>query len=124
MDCGRPDTRYCGENGEPNGNLDKQEYNIKDSTDGALKQKKFLVSEWVNSIENPSAGTDLISQADAELFKSSVGGLKKTTEKMVGSDREAPIFEFRNLKGRAPGDWGAFGKEVEKQLTDLHKKYH
>jgi hypothetical protein len=126
MDIVSLDNKYCsGDPGAPTstGYLDKQEFYLVDDTDDAVTERQFPILDWIGSIQNPVDGTDLLSKADAELFKKSVGGLGTAVEKMYGSDREVPIFEFRNLKGKASDEWVEYPTRVEDELLKLHEKH-
>ncbi|KAH7138621.1 hypothetical protein B0J11DRAFT_500830 [Dendryphion nanum] len=107
----------------PNGKIDGLEYNLSDENGGKTTRQIIKVQDWVNSIQSPVDGTDLLSKADKEVFKGSIGGLGSTLETMLGSGKEVPIFEFRRIQSRAPCDWPDFADEVESELKRIHERY-
>lgn len=57
------------------------------------------------------------------ILKGSIGGLGSRMEKVLGTSRDAPLFELRDLKYRATPNIASFVKDADAKLTQLHQKY-
>ena len=44
-------------------------------------------------------------------------------EKVLGTDRYVPLFEFRDLLNQQTNTIPEFVKDVDEKITQLHKKY-
>jgi hypothetical protein len=79
------------------------------------------MKEWIDVIE---AGTspDPISRVDQKV-DGSVGRLGGKFEKVLDTNRQVPIFEFRRLQGSQPSGFGSKVKDVEDAIVAYHRQF-
>lgn len=76
------------------------------------------IKKWIENL----GSEDLMKEFD-KTIDGSVGGLGSTMEKVLGTDRYVPLFEFRELMNQQTSTIPAFVKDVDEKLVGLHKKY-
>jgi hypothetical protein len=76
------------------------------------------MKEWIDAIEAYTS-PDPISRVD-KLIDGSVGRLGNKMEKVLGTERLVPIFEFRRLGGIKASGFGNVAEEVEKAIVVYH----
>ncbi|EAW13607.1 uncharacterized protein ACLA_043250 [Aspergillus clavatus NRRL 1] len=80
------------------------------------------VKSWIQGIGALSPSPDLLSKFDKSI-DGSIGGLGSRMERMYGSQRSVPLFEFRNLGETATVGIEGFMAEIDSTIQDLHRKY-
>lgn len=65
----------------------------------------------------------MLSTADKDFFDGQIGGLKDGFEYVLGTKKEAPLFEFRDIKGIEPHQIEAQSVALEKAVVALHQTY-
>lgn len=76
------------------------------------------IKDWIQNMHTK----DLITEYD-KTIDGSLGGLGSKMEKMYGSDREVPLFEFRDLSEIKTSQFESFMEAVDEEVQKLHKKY-
>jgi hypothetical protein len=77
------------------------------------------MKDFIQDIEGGTS-PDAISRVDKQI-DGSVGRFGDHFEKVMNTDREVPIFEFRRLKGSTPSEFGTLASGVEDAIMDYHK---
>ena len=72
----------------------------------------LLVSDWIEGIQNKRS-PDGLSILNRKHLSASIGGRGLYLETMYGSQRQVPLFEFRDLKARKPREFQDFVREAE-----------
>lgn len=85
---------------------------------GEAKFGDTTIKKWIESLDSK----DLLSEFDKEI-DGSVGGLGSKMEKVLGTDRDVPLFEFRDLKDQKLSEMVDFVKDVDARLTKLHEDH-
>ncbi|KAJ5981144.1 hypothetical protein N7481_008442 [Penicillium waksmanii] len=88
------------------------------TTLGDAKFGSTTIKDWIKNLDKE----DLLTRFDKEI-DGSVGGLGSKMEKVLGTSRDAPLFEFRDLEWQATPSIASFVKDADAKLTQLHQKY-
>lgn len=129
----RIDTKYCAGSlakPDPNSKLDTQAFSVTSSVGGnAHVEIPLTVKNWIASIE---AGQlpDELTNLDKNL-DNSIGRRGITTEKVPGTNYNAPLFEFRDpdagkVRSHDQGDYPGFEtftKDIEKGLIAYYTNF-
>ena len=93
-----------------------------DGQEWQVGNKKVSIQEWIKSISDGTV-PDALTAFDKH-FSSSIGGFGNKLEYILDTNREVPIFEFRNLKPALSKEVAiALAETCEKQVVALHEKY-
>lgn len=76
------------------------------------------IKKWIENLH----AEDLLTTFD-KTIDGSVGGLGSRMEKVMGTNRPAPLFEYRDLKEQQTTTMVDFAKDVDAKLKELHEKY-
>ena len=80
------------------------------------------IKEWIQGIGQESPVPDRLSAFDKGI-DGSLGGFGSKTEMIWNSDREAPIFEFRDLRDKKSLEFGDLMGEVDGEIKRLHEEF-
>jgi hypothetical protein len=80
----------------------------------------FTIHDWMNGIQ---AGTIDAMAAGDITYDGQIGKLNKKTEYVLGTTREVPIFEFRNLGSSDYTHFEDLVIEAEQTIINYHDKY-
>lgn len=105
------DTEFCTSRGA-------KESPVRNKKLGEAKFGDTTIKQWIENLHSK----DLLAKFDREI-DGSVGGLGNKMEKVLGADREVPLFEFRDLDEQYTTTMVDFVKDVDQKLKNLHQKY-
>ena len=80
----------------------------------------FTIKDWMNGIQ---AGTIDAMAAGDITYDGQIGKLNDKTEYVLGTTREVPIFEFRNLGGSVCANFENLITAAEQTIINYHDKY-
>ncbi|ROW13591.1 hypothetical protein VPNG_04610 [Cytospora leucostoma] len=85
--------------------------------------KSVNIKTWIDGISAGTAAKDQLSVFD-ESIDGSIGGLKSATEKVFNTQRQVPLFEFRDLvEMPITSGFQKFMADVDEDVQRLHKTY-
>ncbi|KAG8534353.1 uncharacterized protein KY384_001197 [Bacidia gigantensis] len=116
------DSKFCDgtpSNPQPNKELDKYGWCLKN--DDTNDKKCLKVEDWITSITGDTR-PDKLTDLD-KLIDGQIGGLDNALEKVIGTTRAVPLFEFRNLDGISAPDFSSNVDSIEKAIKTFHEKY-
>lgn len=114
------DTNFCGGDvgsPSPTDQMDQQTFTVSTAADS----KSLKVKDWITGLSGDSA-TDALAELDT-FVGGSFGAFGSTVEKMVGSDRQVPLYEFRRLPAILTGELRGWTEEHENAELEYHKQY-
>lgn len=82
---------------------------------------KCTMKEWIDSIE-ANTSPHAISRVDQKV-DGSVGRLRNRVEKILNTNRQVPIFEFRRLAGSQPAGFESRVKEIRGDIVTYHGQF-
>ncbi len=85
---------------------------------GGAKFGGTTIKTWIENLHSK----DLLAKYDEDI-DGSVGGPGDRMEKVLGTNRDVPLFEFRDLKEQLTTTMAAFVKDVDEKLKKLHQDY-
>lgn len=88
------------------------------TTLGDAKFGSTTIKHWIENLDKE----DLLTKFDEDI-DGSVGGLGSKMEKVLGTSRDVPLFEFRDLNWQTTPDMANFVKDADAKLKELHQKY-
>jgi hypothetical protein len=88
------------------------------TTLGNARFGSTTIKDWIENLGKE----DLLTKFD-KTIDGSVGGLGSKMEKVLGTSRDVPLFEFRDLNWLATPDMANFVKDADAKLKELHQKY-
>ncbi|KAL1602366.1 hypothetical protein SLS60_005782 [Paraconiothyrium brasiliense] len=115
------DTEFCDGNDlkDPkpkDGKLEGMIYHAKSSSG----EDQCTMKEWIDAVE--AEKEDPITRVDKKI-DGSVGKFGSRYELVLDTDREVPVFEFRNLYAPVAKEFGKAVKTVEDAIVGYHKKF-
>nr|POF22267.1 hypothetical protein CFP56_36352 [Quercus suber] len=116
------DTLYCTgtvDDPQSNGVFETLQYQNSDEV--------LSIQKWITGIGAGSPSPDRLTTFDFEQFDGSIGGRGKVIERIYNSQRQVPLFEFRNLNGItfASDNSGPanFMTRVDQEIQNLHSTF-
>ena len=118
----RIDRNFCS--GTPDKPLPGKEFSeLEFSNPAACDGKgKMSTKSWIENLDPKSHSKDELSVFD-ESIDGSIGGLGSKMEKLWNSDREVPLFEFRDLFDTTTSEIAQFMQTIDENIQSLHTKY-
>jgi len=81
--------------------------------------KPFTVKEWLDDVQNEKQ--DLLTNYD-KLWDGSVGAFGNALENVLDTQREVPLFEFRNLDSVTAPKFRERVEQAEDEVISYHER--
>lgn len=121
----RIDTTYCSgtvANPVPNNVFGGLQYDYHGNFPNQHAPQTFRIQNWIDGIDHGNTQPDLLTAFDVN-YDASIGGLNKALEKMHGSSRLVPLFEFRDFDPLFAPSFEDFMSKIDAAVQKMHADF-